>query len=67
VLYGSGPGASIHMGIVAEVWPDGAITTVEGDAGPEPNGHFAVTFGGPYLPALAWGLLGMHVYAFVRP
>jgi hypothetical protein len=67
VLYGAGPAASAHMGIVAEVWPDGAITTIEGDSGPEPNGQFGVVFNGPYLPALAPGLLGFPIYAFVQP
>ena len=37
VLYGTGPAttsSSVHVGIVAQVWPDGAIDTIEGDAGP---------------------------------
>jgi hypothetical protein len=67
VLFGMGPAASVHMGIVAEVWPDGAITTIEGDSGPEPNGQFGVTFNGPFLPALAPRLLGFPIYAFVQP
>jgi hypothetical protein len=65
VLYGASPGTSMHMGIVAEVWPDGAITAVEGDSGPEPNGKFAVTFNGPYLPA-GPSNVGLPVYAFVQ-
>jgi hypothetical protein len=67
VLYGASPAASVHMGIVAEVWPNGAITTIEGDSGPEPNGQFGVTFNGPYQPALASSLLGFPIYAFVQP
>jgi hypothetical protein len=55
------------MGVVAEVWPDGAITTIEGDSGPEPDGQFGVTINGPYLPAMASRLLGFPIYAFVRP
>ena len=40
VLFGTGPystATSTHMGIVAQVWPDGAIISIEGDAGPEPR------------------------------
>jgi hypothetical protein len=67
VLYGTGPTAFVHMGIVAEVWPDGAITTIDGDSGPEPNGQFGVTFNGPFLPGHATSFVGMPVYAFVQP
>jgi len=55
------------MAIVAEVWPDGAITTVDGDSGPEPDGRQAVTFNGPFLPADSSSYNDMPVYAFVRP
>ena len=37
VLYGTGPQSvdtSVHVGIVTQVWPDGAIETVDGDSGP---------------------------------
>ncbi len=70
VLYGTGPQsatASPHMAIVAEVWPDGAITTIDGDSGPEPAGRYAVTFNGPFLPADSSSYNGMPIYAFVRP
>ncbi len=70
VLYGTGPQnttTSPHTAVVAEVWPDGAITTVDGDSGPEPNGHFAVTFNGPFLPADSQSYNGMPIYAFARP
>ena len=70
VLYGTGPlnaGTSVHMGIVAQVWPDGAIVTIEGDSGPEPDGQYAVTVNGPYLPAFSAEANAMPVYAFVRP
>ena len=53
VFYGTGPQSVVsspHMAVVAEVWPDGAITTVDGDSGPEPYGRYAVTFNGPFLP-----------------
>jgi hypothetical protein len=70
VLYGTGPQnatTSPHMAIVAEVWPDGAITTIDGDSGPEPNGKDAVTFNGPFLPVDSSSYNGMPIYAFVRP
>jgi hypothetical protein len=72
VLYGTGPQnatTSPHMAVVAEVWPDGAITTVDGDSGPEPEGAFAVTFNGPFLPADSdsENYNGMPIYAYIRP
>jgi hypothetical protein len=70
VMYGTGPrstASSVHMGIVAQVWPDGAIDTVEGDSGPEPKGHYAVTVNGPFLPSQSAAYNGMAVYAFVQP
>jgi len=70
VLYGTGPlnaSTSVHMGIVAQVWPDGAIDTIEGDSGPEPAGQYGVTINGPYLPADSTDANGMPVYAFVQP
>jgi hypothetical protein len=70
VLYGTGPqnaATSPHMAVVAEVWPDGAITTVDGDSGPEPYGRYAVTFNGPFLPADSSSYNGMPIYAFARP
>lgn len=45
VLFGSGPSASNHVGVVVDVEPGGEITTVEG------NFHNAVTEVGPYLPS----------------
>jgi cell wall-associated NlpC family hydrolase len=70
VLYGTGPQSttsSPHMAIVAEVWPNGAITTVDGDSGPEPNGRYAVTFNGPFLPRDSLVANGMPIYAYARP
>ena len=70
VLFGTGPQSSAtskHMSIVAESWPDGAVITVEGDSGPEPDGEQAVTIDGPFLPADAAFEVGMPVYALVRP
>jgi hypothetical protein len=70
VLYGTGPqsvASSPHMAVVAEVWPDGAITTIDGDSGPEPIGRLAVTTNGPFLPADSESDNGMPIYAYVRP
>jgi hypothetical protein len=70
VMFGTGPqntSTSVHMGIVAQVWPNGAIDVIEGDSGPEPSGRFAVTVDGPFLPAFSAQENGMGIYAFVRP
>ena len=37
--------------IVTQVWPDGAIITVDGDSGPGRDGWLSVTLDGPFLPA----------------
>ena len=70
VLYGSGPdnaNTSLHVGIVASVWPDGEVITIEGDAGPAPNGQMNVIINGPYLPQDSPSYNGMPVYAFAQP
>ena len=70
VLYGTGPGStatSLHVGIVVQVWPDGAVVTVEGDAGPAPTGSLAVVINGPYLPSQSAVYNGMPVYAWADP
>jgi len=70
VLYGSGPwsvSTSVHMGLVAQVWPDGAVVTIEGDAGPAATGSLAVIINGPYLPGHSAGYNGVPVYAFAQP
>ncbi len=70
VLYGTGPGStatSLHVGIVVQTWPDGAIVTVEGDAGPAPVGSFAVIINGPYLPSHSAIYNGMPIYAYAVP
>jgi len=70
ILYGTGPqsvASSVHTGIVAQVWPDGAVITVEGDAGPAPNGMFSVIINGPFLPAQSEAYNGFPVYAFADP
>ncbi|HXW78829.1 MAG TPA: CHAP domain-containing protein, partial [Acidimicrobiales bacterium] len=70
VFYGTGPqtvGTSPHMGIVAQVWPDGAIDTVEGDSGPGPGGWTSVLVNGPYLVSQSFFANGMPIYAFGVP
>jgi CHAP domain len=70
VLYGTGPqngGTSPHIGIVAQVWPDGEIDTVEGDAGPGPDGWTSVLVNGPYLPSQSYFANGMPIYGFAVP
>jgi len=70
VLYGTGPwstATSLHVGLVMQRWPDGAIVTVEGDAGPAPTGSLAVIINGPYLPSQSAEYNGMPVYAFAAP
>jgi hypothetical protein len=70
VLYGTGPwstATSVHVGLVAQVWPDGAVVTVEGDAGPAATGSLAVIINGPYLPSHSLEYNGVSVYAFAQP
>jgi hypothetical protein len=70
VLYGTGPqnvDTAVHMGIVAQVWPDGAIDTIEGDAGPAPEGHFNVIINGPFLPSQSLDYNGFGIFAFAQP
>jgi hypothetical protein len=70
VLYGTGPqsvASAVHMGIVAQVWPDGAIDTVEGDAGPAPEGHFNVIINGPFLPSQSLTYNGFGLFAYAVP
>jgi hypothetical protein len=47
VLYGSGPTASDHIGIVERVFPGGQITTIDGNFGDR------VARSGPFLPSQA--------------
>ncbi len=70
VLYGTGPqsaATSVHTGIIVQVWPDGAVTTIEGDAGPYPNGAYNVVVNGPFLPADSATYNGFPVYAIAQP
>jgi hypothetical protein len=70
VLYGTGPAnasTSPHIGLVAQVWPDGAIDTIEGDAGPGPNGYTAVLVNGPFLPSASFMYNGFPIYGYAIP
>jgi CHAP domain-containing protein len=70
VFYGSGPqntSTSVHVGIVTQVWPDGALMTVGGDAGPGRDGYLSVAIDGPYLPADSNEYNGAPIYAFGQP
>lgn len=70
VLYGTGPrdvATSPHTGVVAQVWPDGAIDTVEGDAGPGPGGWTSVVVNGPYFPSQSYFANGMPIYGYAVP
>jgi hypothetical protein len=70
VLYGTGPqnvNTAVHMGIVAQVWPDGAIDTVEGDAGPGAFGHYNVIINGPFLPGQSAVYNGVGIFGFAQP
>ena len=70
ILYGTGPTdvtTAPHVGIVAQVWPDGAVDTIEGDAGPGVGGHLAVIVNGPLLPTQATSFFDYPVFAFAQP
>ena len=70
VLYGTGPqstATSVHTGLVVEVWPDGAVLTVEGDAGPAPSGQLSDIINGPFLLRDSANYNGVPVYAVAQP
>ncbi len=70
VLYGTGPqtaSTAVHVGVVAQVWPDGAVVTIEGDAGPGVTGHLAVVVNGPFLPSDATASANFPVFALAQP
>jgi hypothetical protein len=70
VLYGTGPqsaASSVHMAIVTQVWPDGAIVTIDGDSGPGRDGWLSVTINGPFLPSDSASYNGTPIYAYAQP
>ena len=62
VLYGSGPTASDHVGIVERVFPDGQITTIDGNFGDR------VARSGPFMPseAVRWGMPA-PIFGYAQP
>lgn len=62
VLYGSGPTESDHVGIVERVFPDGEITTIDGNFGDR------VARSGPFLPsqAMQWGMPA-PIFGYAHP
>jgi hypothetical protein len=60
IFYGTGPNASAHVGIVAQVLPNGQIVTVEGNYA----GH--VTRVGPFQPSHPVGE-SAPVYGYAQP
>ena len=70
VLYGTGPwnvNTAEHVGVVAQVWPDGSVDTVEGDAGPAPGGALNVIINGPFRPDHSMEYNGMPIFAYAVP
>jgi hypothetical protein len=70
VLYGTGPDSvytSVHVAVVAQVWPDGALITVDGDSGPGKDGYLSVIINGPFLPADSPIYNGVPIYAYAQP
>jgi hypothetical protein len=70
VLYGTGPqnvDTAVHTGVVAQVWPDGAVDTIEGDAGPASTGYLSVIINGPYLPSDSNNYNGFPIFGFAVP
>jgi hypothetical protein len=70
VLYGTGPQnvlTSVHVAIVVESWPDGALITVGGDSGPGRFGALSTNLDGPFLPSHAADYGGMPIYGYSQP
>jgi hypothetical protein len=70
VYYGTGPqsvASAVHIGVVAQVWPDGAIDTIEGDAGPGLTGALNVVINGPFLPSDSETYNGFPIFAYGVP
>jgi hypothetical protein len=61
VFYGTGPNESLHVGIVQRVYPDGRITTINGN-----DDHNEVGIAGPFFPSQAT-VQGEHIYGYAQP
>jgi hypothetical protein len=71
VLYGTGPWStdtSVHVGVITQVWPDGAYVSVDGDSGPSDSGWLSVVVNGPFSIQAAETLPNTTpIYAFAQP
>jgi hypothetical protein len=70
VLFGTGPqsvATAVHVAIVTEVWPDGAILVVGGDSGPGADGALSTALDGPFLPQDSASYNGAPIYAYAQP
>ncbi len=69
VMYGYSPdfGESLHVGIVEQVFANGAIVTAEGDSGPDLDGWYSTLINGPFLPGDPWAYNIYPVYAYAQP
>ena len=56
----------MHVAVVAQVWPDGALITVDGDSGPGKDGYLSVIINGPFLPADSPIYNGVPIYAYAQ-
>ena len=61
VFFGAGPTASVHVGIVARVLPDGRIETIDGN-----DVNNEVGRAGPFLPSEATAQ-NAHIYGYAAP
>ncbi len=62
VFYGTGPSESAHVGIVQRVYPDGQITTIEGNYA----NHVAIV--GPFQPVRATSAgEAAPIYGYAQP
>jgi hypothetical protein len=70
VLFGTGPqstASSVHVALVTQVWPDGAIMVIGGDSGPGRDGYLSTALDGPFLPADSNSYNGAPIYAYAQP
>ena len=61
VFFGTGPTESVHVAIVQHVYPDGRITTIDGN-----DDHNEVGIASPVLPSKAL-VQGQHIYGYAQP
>lgn len=61
VFFGTSPTESVHVAIVQRVFPDGRITTIDGN-----DVHNEVGVAGPFAPSEA-AVQGQHIYGYAPP